>query len=139
MAGKFVVKGGFVSINGVDLGPNIRSFEVKREKAKVDASGLTGSGAMDHVHGLADEEFEFEVMNNFDPGMVDDTLNPLYENETEFEVIARPFAGAESASNPTYACATCKLFTYHPISGKVGELSTTTVVISANGGMTRTP
>jgi|SRR5919108_2200709 hypothetical protein len=136
---KHVIKGGTVLINGVDLSSHMKSVDVKREKDKVDATGLNGPGAKDNVHGLSDEEFEFDVMNDFDPGMVDDTLNPLFENETEFPVLVRPFAGPVSASNPEYACDTCKLFTYHPVSGNVGALSESKVTISANGGITRTP
>jgi hypothetical protein len=136
---KFVVKGGVVQVNGVDISSHVKSVEVKREKAKIDATGLNGNGAMEWTQGLSDEELDIEVMNDFDPGEIDDTLNPLYENETEFALLVRPFAGAASASNPEFSCLTCKLFTYHPISGKVGELSTTTVTITANGGFTRTP
>lgn len=134
---KYVVKGGTVTINGVDLSDHVKSVDVKREKAKIDATGLNGNGAMDFTQGLSDEEFEFEFMNDHDPGSVDDTLNPLYENETEFEVVVRPFAGAASPSNPEFTCATCKLFTYSPISANVGALSTSKVTITANGGMTR--
>lgn len=136
---KFVVKGGVVSVASSDISDHVKSVEVKREKAKIDATGLNGNGAMEWVPGLSDEELDIEVMNDFDSGAIDDILNPLYEDETEFAIEVRPFAGAESASNPTFSCATCKLFTYHPISGKVGELSTTTVTITANGGFTRTP
>lgn len=136
---KFVVKGGVVSIDGVDLSDHVRSVDVKRSKAKIDATGLNGNGAMDHTQGLSDEEFELEIMSDFDPGSVDDTLNPLFEDETEFAVLIRPFAGGESASNPTFQCATCKLFDYNPISGQVGALSTMKVTISANGGIERTP
>ena len=134
---KYVVKGGTVTINGVDLSDHVKSVDVKREKAKIDATGLNGNGAVDNVHGLSDESFEFEFMNDHDPGAVDDTLTPLYENETEFTVVVRPFAGAASASNPEYTCDTCKLFTFDPISANVGALSTTKVMIQANGGMTK--
>jgi hypothetical protein len=136
---KYVVKGGFVSIGGTDLSDHVKSVDVKRSKAKIDATGLNGPGAMDHVQGLSDEEFEFEFMNDHDPGSVDDILNPLYEDESDFVVVVRPFAGAESASNPTYTGATCRLFDYNPISGQVGALSTSKVTISANGGIVRTP
>jgi hypothetical protein len=136
---KFVVKGGVVSIDNVDLADMVKSVEVKRDKAKIDGTGLNGPGAMEWVPGLSDEEFVLEIMNNFDPGQVNATLGPLYRDETEFEVFIRPFAGPESTDNPTFTCATCKLFNYSPISGKVGELSTTTVTITANGGMTETP
>src|ERR1043166_1010140 len=111
---KHVVKNGYVSIGGVDLSDHVRSFTVKRSKAKVDATGLNGTGSMDHVQGLPDEEFEFEFMNDFDPGSVDETLDPLYTNETDFEVIARPFAGAAATDNPEYTCSTCRLFDYRP-------------------------
>jgi hypothetical protein len=136
---KYVVKGGVVSIGTVDVSDNVKSVDVKRSKAKIDATGLNGPGAMDHVQGLSDEEFEFEFMNDHDPGSVNDILNQLYEDETDFEVIVRPFAGVESSSNPTFTCLTCRLFDFNPISGQVGALSTTKVTISANGGITRSP
>lgn len=135
---KYVVKGGTVLIDNVDLSTHVRAVEVKREKAKIDATGLNGPGAMDNVQGLSDEEFTFTFMNDHDPGAVDDVLNPLYEDETDFAVVVRPFAGAASTTNPEYSCDTCRLFTFSPISGNVGALSESQVTISANGGMTRT-
>jgi hypothetical protein len=136
---KYVIKGGVVLIDGNDLSDHVRSVDVKRSKAKIEATGLNGPGAVDNIQGLSDEEFEFEFMNDHDPGSVDEILNALYESENDFAVLVRPFAGAESAENPTYACETCRLFDENPISGQVGALSTTKVTISANGGMTRTP
>jgi hypothetical protein len=135
---KHVVKNGTVIIDGVDLSAHVKSIEVKREKDKIDATGLNGNGAKEWVPGLSDEELVLTMMNDFDPGELDDTLNPLYENESEFSIVARPFAGAASASNPEYACATARLFTYSPISGQVGALSESQVTISANGGFERT-
>jgi hypothetical protein len=135
---KHVVKNGTLIIGGVDLSAHVKAIEVKREKAKIDATGLNGNGAMEWVPGLSDEELELTMMNDFDPGELDDTLNPLYEDETEFEIVARPFAGAASPTNPEYSCPTARLFTYSPISGNVGALSESKVTISANGGFTRT-
>jgi hypothetical protein len=135
---KHVVKNGTVIIGGVDLSAHVKAIEVKREKAKIDATGLNGNGAMEWVPGLSDEELELTMMNDFDPGELDDTLNPLYEDETEFTIVARPFSGAASPTNPEYSCATARLFTYSPISGNVGALSESKVTITANGGFTRT-
>jgi hypothetical protein len=135
---KHVVKNGTVVIAGKDLSEHVKAIEVKREKDKIDATGLNGNGAKEWVPGLSDEELELTMMNDFDPGELDDTLNPLYENETEFTVVARPFAGAASPTNPEYSCDTCRLFTYSPISGSVGALSESKVMITANGGWTRT-
>src|SRR6266566_4117377 len=101
---KFVIKGGSAFFNGKDLSDHIKSFETKRSKAKIDATGMTGGGAMDWKPGLSDEEFIFTIMSDFDPGMVDDTLSPLYESEAEFEVIVRPFPGPASPSNPEFSC-----------------------------------
>jgi hypothetical protein len=135
---KHVVKTGVLIIAGKDLSGHVKAIEVKREKAKIDATGLNGNGAMEWVPGLSDEELELTMMNDFDPTELDDTLNPLYENETEFSIVARPFAGPAGPDNPEYSCATARLFTYSPISGNVGALSESKVTISANGGFTRT-
>ena len=134
---KYVVKGGTVTFGGNDVSDHIKSVDVKRSKAKIDSTGLNGNGAVDNTHGLSDESFEFEVMNDHDPGVLEEILSGFYDTEAEFEVVVRPFAGAASASNPEFSCATSKLFDYDPISGNVGALSTSKVMIQANGGITR--
>src|SRR5438552_2607668 len=136
---KHVFKNGTFIVNGVDLSSHVRAIDVKRAKDKVDATGLNGNGAKEWLPGLRDEEMVVTLMNDFDPGEVNETLDPLYTDDTIFPILARPFAGAAGAGNPEYSCATSALFEFDPINAQVGALNETQVTFTANGGFERTP
>jgi hypothetical protein len=134
--GKFVIKEGYVEINGVDLSDHIKKVVVHMGAVDVDATGLNYGGGTEHKQGLKDEKFECTVMSDFDVGQVDDTLFPLYDAGTEFEVRVAAFPLPITAANPAFA-GTCILLDYEPISGSVGELSTCDVTIPVNGRIAR--
>src|SRR5258708_28754553 len=125
---KYVIKGGVVVINLVDLSDHVRAVDVKMAKDEVEDTGLNGPGLHTYLPGLAREEFDFTFAADFDASKVDATLFPLYRNESVFLVSVTPFAGPISASNPNFT-ARCQLFNYDPINGAVGALSETQVTM----------
>jgi hypothetical protein len=118
---KFVLLDTVTEINGVDLSDHISSVEVSMKKADLDSTNFSGGGK-EHTPGLKDDEFTFNMQQDFAAGEVNAVLYPLYDSGDEFTVTVRPKNGAISATNPGYT-ATCILLEYQPLSGKVGDLS----------------
>lgn len=134
---KLILKDCFIEIDGVNFSDHSSSVALTLKKAGVDTTNFSGGGKEQRA-GLKDDTIEVTLQQNFDPGLVDDILYPLYDSEDEFTVRVRPKAGAVAASNPEYS-ATCLLLEYQPLSGKVGDLSETKVTFpTQRSGITRT-
>lgn len=136
MPNKLILKDCVVTINGVDFSDHTASVEVALKKNAVDTSNFSGGGKEQQA-GLEEDQFTLELQQDFNPAEVDATLAPLYYNETEFVVTVKAHATTVSATNPLYT-GTCILLEYMPLSGKVGDLSTTKVVFpSQRTGISR--
>lgn len=122
---KFVLKQARIEVNGVDFSDHVSSVEVTLSKDDVDTTNFSGGGR-EKVAGLKQEKFTVNFQQDFAAASVDQTLWPLYNNETEFTVKVRPTQSAISTTNPEYS-STCILLEYLPISGKPGDLSDTSV------------
>lgn len=122
---KFVMKNCRVEINAVDFSDHCSSVEVDLAKDSVDTTSFSGSGR-EAVAGLKQEKFTITLQQDFAASNVDQTLYPLYNNETEFTVKVRPTQSAISTTNPEFV-STCILLEYTPLSGKPGDLSDTSV------------
>jgi len=134
--GVFVWKDGIVTINGVDLSEYVRDVKITKVKSQEDATGLNGNGVSQKIPGLADEQFEITFMSSFSAGAVDATLQPLYEDETEFEVAVTPRNASVAATNPKYA-ALCRLFEYDPVDAAIGATAMMTVPFVASESIAR--
>lgn len=133
---KLVLRDCFIEVAGVNFSDHVSSVEVSLKKASIDTTNFSGGGK-EQVAGLKDDEFTVNFQQDFAAAEVDATLYPLYNNETEFPVKVRPYAGAKSTENPEYT-GTCILLEYQPLSGKVGELSDTKVKFQTQrSGITR--
>lgn len=122
---KFVLRDCVITINGVDFTDHTASVEVALSKKSIDTTNFSGGGA-EATAGLKADTITVELQQDFAAAEVDATLYPLYNNENEFTVTVKPHAAAVSATNPLYS-ATCLLLDYTPLSGKVGDLSSTKV------------
>lgn len=135
----FVIKDAFVEIDAVDLSCHVASVEVTLSKAEVEANTMCGQATL---AGIEQSAITVTFLMSFEVGEVDDTLFPLWENETEFTVNIRPHGGDPtdpqpvSATNPQYS-ATCRLLEYMPLSGAVGERAETSVTFPVIGHITR--
>ena len=119
-----------VTVNGVDLSDHVDSVEVQTNVDDVDITAM-GASAHQHAPGLRNDKITVNFLQDFAAGKVDATLFPLLGN-TGFTVKVVPVATTVSTTNPSYT-ATCVLFTYNPLSGKVGERSDTSVEFQATG------
>jgi hypothetical protein len=118
---RFILKSCVVTINGVDFTDHCSSVEVNFKKAGVDITNYAGLGKEQQA-GLREDTFVLELQQDYNSAQIDQTLYPLYNNETEFVVTVQPAAGSRSLTNPTYS-ATCILLDYQPLSGKPGSLA----------------
>jgi len=80
--------------------------------------------------GKAEEDLE---MKDFASGQVDSKLNTLNNQDSTFAVEVIPTGAAVSDSNPRYQLPESMLLGYTPLSGGVGDLSTTDVTFSNAG------
>lgn len=133
---KLVLRDCFISVDGVDLSDHTSSVTVTMEKDEIETTAFTGQGR-ERVHGLNNDSFELNLQQDFDAASVDETLFPLWDQETEFQVVVRPTSAAASATNPEYE-GTCILLNYQPLAGAVGELSETSITFMVQRtGITR--
>ena len=133
---KLVLRDCFISVDGTDFSDHVSSVEVNLSKDEIDTTNFGGSGR-ERAAGLKDDSFVLNFQQDFEAASVDAVLYPLYDGETEFEVLVRPTAAAVGATNPEYS-GTCILLEYQPLSGDVGSLSETSVTFpSQRSGIAR--
>lgn len=135
---KYVVKNPVLTVNGVDLTNRASSCEITSEKDLVDVTAF-GANSKQNLVGLGDGTMSIDFFQDFAAASVDATLWPIHTGGTEVVVTVKPFNSAVSATNPLYTM-TGVLPSYSPISGGVGEASTTTAEFSNSGdsGIVRT-
>jgi hypothetical protein len=126
---KLVLRDCYIEVDGVDFSDHVSSVEVTLSKDEIDTTNFGGSGR-ERAHGLKDDSFVLNFQQDFAASSVDATLFPLYDDETEFDVVVRATADAQGADNPTYT-GTCILLEYQPLAGDVGSLSETSVTFPA--------
>jgi hypothetical protein len=136
LANKFILKSCVVNIAGVDFTNHCSSVEVNFKKAGVDTTNFAGGGKEQQA-GLSEDTFVIELQQDFNSSEVDQTLYPLFNNETEFTVTVQAAAGSVSATNPSWS-GTCILLDYQPLSGKPGALAATKITFPTQRvGITR--
>lgn len=130
---KLILRDCFVKVNGITFSDHVSSVEVSAKKDDIDITSFSGSGR-EHAAGLRDTQITINFQQDFAASQVDATLFPLWNNETEFEVLVRPTSSAGgSATNPTYG-GSAILLEYSPLAGKTGELSETSVAFPIQRG-----
>lgn len=126
--GKLVLKDCYIVVNGTNLSDHVDAVTLDLVKDGVETTSFSGGGR-ERVAGLKDDTVELTFQSDFAPASVDAVLYPLYDNETEFTIEVRPTSSAVGTANPKYT-ATCVLFEYAPLDGKVGDLAETKVKIN---------
>lgn len=126
---KLVLRDCFIEVDGVNFSSHVSSVTINLSKDEIDTTNFGGDGR-ERAHGLKDDSFELTFQQDYAAASVDDTLYPLWDEESEFDVKVRPRSSATSTNNPEYS-ATCILLEYTPLAGDVGDLSTTDVTFPA--------
>lgn len=129
----FVMKNALIIVNGVTLSDHGNSVEVEDNREKVDITAF-GATMKQYAKGLGDGGITIGLYQDFAAASVHATLQPLLASDTGVVVEIRPDAGARSATNPSILM-TGKLFTYKPLSGKIGDASEISAEF-ANSGST---
>lgn len=120
---KFVLKDPVITIDGTDLTNRISQIDVDMADDEVDVTAF-GSGFKETEQGLSDASIGLTAFQDFAAASVDAVLWPLKSESKKFIATAQAKPGEPSATNPCYVGG-FKLFGYKPLSGSVGEASTT--------------
>jgi len=120
---KEVLKKPVITIDGTDLTNRISQVTIDLPDDEVDVTAF-GSDFKETEMGMRDASMGFNVFQDFSASMVDATLWPLKNESKKFITSVQARQGEVSATNPVYVMAG-KLFNYNPLSGSVGEASTT--------------
>jgi hypothetical protein len=135
--GKLILRDCFIEVDDVELSDHVSSVEVSLEKDEIDTTNFGGEGR-ERAHGLKNDSFTLNFQQNYSAASVDATLYPIWDEEEEVTVKVRPRSADVGADNPEYS-GTCILLSYSPMSGDVGQLSTTSVTFHAQrDGISRT-
>lgn len=134
---KFVLKKPVITIDGTNLTKRINQVDVDMPDDEVDMSTF-GSDYKETEMGLRDAAIGLGAFQDFAAASVDAVLWPLKNESKKFIITVQAQEGEPSATNPCYVMGG-KLYNYKPISGSVGEASTTdpTVKNSTNLGIER--
>lgn len=121
--GKFVLKKPVITIDGTDLTKRISQVDVDMPDDEVDMSTF-GSDFKETEMGLRDAAIGLTAFQDFAAASVDAVLWPLKSESKKFIITVQGQPGEPSETNPCYVMGG-KLYNYKPLSGSVGEASTT--------------
>jgi hypothetical protein len=130
--GKVVLRDVMILVDDVDLSDHCTQVTVEDGAADVDATAF-GSVYTSAVKGLRTAQITATFQQDFATGSVDSTLSALNDQEEPFPVEVTPRNAAVSPTNPKYRLPEAQLLGYTPLSGGVGDLSTTDVTFSNAG------
>ena len=119
----------------VDLTTFVMSCTLNYTGDLQEETSMGTDGTRSRLSGLKDWSLEMTMKQDFDPGGPDDTLFDLVGGDKAFiQVTAN--GGTVGSTNPIYS-GLAVLQDYSPLSGSVGELSTTPANFMASGPLER--
>jgi hypothetical protein len=132
------VNPGTVTVNGVDLTDCAYSCVIETTADELDATTFQAPYKITKK-GVPDASVTIGFYQDYAAAKVDATLNSLVTSTTPFAMSVKVAAGAISATNPEYQLAAAMLFTYNPVNGSMGEMSSTEVTFknAGTGGLVR--
>lgn len=135
--GKFVLKDAVITVDGDDISDHVSSVTIETSRDEVDVTAF-GAANREILAGLGDATITLEVFQDFASNEIDQNLFVHSIEDEPFEVTVRPTDAVVSATNPEYSMQAL-LFSYSPISGAVGEASTTTLTFrnASQAGLVR--
>lgn len=129
---KVILKSAVIVVNSVDLSKRATQVAIELPDEEVDVTTFQASNKQT-MKGMTDASIQVTFIQDYAASQVDETLWPLKQGETAFPVECRPFSSAASTTNPRYKMLEAMLFNYTPISGSVGQVSTTQVTFKNVG------
>lgn len=133
----FVATDYAVIVNGVILSDHATSVTVTDNRKEVPATTF-GASAEKTRKGLGTSQIDIDFFQDFAAGSVYATLQPLIASTADISVEVRATSAGRSATNPGILLAACQMFTFQPLTGKVGDMSefTATFKNTGNAGIT---
>ncbi len=134
---KEVLKKPVITLDGTNFTKRVSQIDIDMPDDEVDVTTF-GTEFKETEMGLRDASMTLSFFQDFAAAMVDAVLWPIKSTSKKFITKAQPKEGEPSATNPCFVMGG-KLFNYKPLSGSVGEASTTEPVIKniTNLGVTR--
>jgi hypothetical protein len=129
---KTVLRDVTVTVDGTDLSDHFSAITVEDGAADVDGTAF-GSVYTQTLKGMRTAQITGTLQQDFDAGSVDAVHSVLNDQDLPFKVIVKPTSGAVSATNPAFVLPEGQLLGYNPLSGSVGDLSTTDITYSNAG------
>lgn len=114
-----------VTFNSVDLSDHVESVEIDFAYDDVEITAM-GATAKAYAPGLRDDKITVNFYQDFATSKVDQTLNTYLGSASGAALVVKPAATTVSSVNPSYTM-TATIYSYQPVSGKVGEASMTSV------------
>lgn len=114
-----------VTFASVDLSDHVESVEIDFAYDDVEITAM-GATAKSYAPGLRDDKVTVNFYQDFATSKVDQTLNTYLGSASGATLVVKPDSGSVSSVNPSYTM-TATLYSYQPVSGKVGEASMTSV------------
>jgi len=132
---KRVLRNVYVEVDNTDLSDHFSAITVEDSATGVDSTAF-GSVYTSEMKGMRTAQITGTVQQDFDVGSVDAVLSALNDQDTPFEVLVVDNADSPAditATNPGYHMVESQLLGYTPLSGSVGDLSTTEVTFTNAG------
>lgn len=129
--GKLILVNASIVIDGTDLSKRATQVAIDPQSDEVDLTTFQEEWKETGV-GLKDATMQVTFIQDLEAGMVDSVLWPHFKNGDTFVIEVKASKAAKSASNPLWKM-TSRLFTYSPLSGSVGQASTTQVTFKNAG------
>jgi hypothetical protein len=129
---KIVLKDCVITVDGDDISDHVTSVVIETTRDEVDVTAF-GSANKEMLAGLGDATITLEVLQDFASNEIDQNMYQHSIEDDPFEVTVKADDAATSTDNPEYSLPAALLFNYSPISGAVGEASTTTLTFRNAG------
>lgn len=129
---KVVLRKASILINSVDLSKRATQVAIEMPDEEIDVTTFQAANKQT-VKGMSDASIQVSFIQDYAASQVDETLWPLKVGEAAFPVEVKPSTAAKSPTNPLYKMLEAMLFNYTPISGSVGQVSTTQVTFKNVG------
>jgi hypothetical protein len=137
-SGKHVLTNAGLRVNGTDLSDHTSSVTLEDTADEVEFTSF-GAGYREFGQGLKNANITASVFNDYAASQIDSVLAPLYSSGGTFPVnVVADKAASISGSNPLFSM-TCRLYSYSPVAGAVGDANTTDISLNNAGtaGLTR--
>lgn len=121
--GKEILKKPVITIDGTNLTTRISQLTIDQPDDEVDVTAF-GSEFKQTETGMRDASMTFNAFQDFAAAMVHAVFSNLKTTNKKFITKVQAREGEVSATNPVFVMGG-KLFNYNPLSGGVGEASTT--------------